>query len=46
MKITGIKHSLKERESWEQEANKRKLKLSAFVRSCVDYCIKNNINFK
>ena len=46
MKVTGIKHSISEREKWETEAEKRELKLSAFVRKCVKYCIENNIDLK
>lgn len=46
MKVTGIKHGISEREKWEREAEKSGLKLSAFVRKCVKYCIENNIDLK
>ena len=46
MKVTGIKHSINEREIWEKAAEKSGLKLSAFVRRCVKYCIENNIDLK
>ena len=45
MKLTGIKHSKEEREKWDSAAADRNLKLSPFVRKCVEYCIKNNIDF-
>lgn len=44
MKTTGIKHNIAEHELWEKAAEKHGMKLSAFVRSCVTYCINNNID--
>ncbi|MBQ8842352.1 MAG: hypothetical protein IJZ65_06975 [Ruminiclostridium sp.] len=46
MKVTGIKHSVEEREKWEKAAEKNNMKLSPFVRLCVKYCIENNIDLK
>lgn len=46
MKLTGIKHSTAEREAWEKAAQENGMKLSAFVRNCVKYCIDNNIDLK
>lgn len=46
MKVTGIKHSITERQQWEDAANKNQLNLSLFVRRCVKYCIENNIDLK
>ncbi|MBQ8411576.1 MAG: hypothetical protein IJX15_07620 [Ruminiclostridium sp.] len=46
MKVTGIKHSVEERERWEKAAEKNNMKLSPFVRLCVKYCIENNIDLK
>ena len=44
MKVTGIKHSIDERQEWEKAAKDNGLKLSTFVRHCVKYCIENNID--
>lgn len=44
MKLTGVKHSVKEREVWETIAEKNGLKLATFVRACVNHCIDNNID--
>lgn len=44
MKLTGIKHSIEERLKWEMAAEKNGMKLASFVRSCVKYCIDNDID--
>lgn len=44
MKTTGIKHSTKEREKWDNAADINGMKLATFVRTCVSYCIDNGID--
>lgn len=44
MKLTGVKHSTEERRKWETAAEKNGMKLASFVRSCVKYCIDNDID--
>lgn len=46
MRVTGVKHSIAEREQWKIAATTHNVKLAMFVRLCVKYCIDNNIDLK